>query len=89
MPDENGNPSPGEPGHWRYRKDMKITRGITRMASIVKESKPVEESLTESGAMGLSKAEQTALIKKLNPKAYVPKLEKERVKLILKLQKGK
>jgi len=46
----------------------------------------VEEILTKQGAYMLSKAEQVALIKELGGEK-IPRLEKDRVSLILKLQK--
>jgi len=37
MPDENGNPIPGEPGHYRYEKDKAIkSSGVTGMGAIKK-----------------------------------------------------
>ncbi len=52
----------------------------------VRVEKPVEKKLSEKEAVDLSKDEQVALIKKLDPEAEIPGLEKDRVALILKLQ---
>ena len=45
------------------------------------------KKLTEKQIYDLIKSEQVALINKLDPKANIPRLEADRVKLILDLQK--
>lgn len=51
---------------------------------IVKELKYTEKELKK-----MNKKQQTDLIKELDPTAKIPKLEKDRIKLILKLIGGK
>ncbi len=100
--DEHGNVLPGFPGHYRYRKEVnaKARHGTTGMQNYGKDKKedsPKEPpkdrpELSKSEIYALNKARQTELIKELahetdDTHIAIPKLEKDRVNLILKLQK--
>ncbi len=96
--DEHGNPLPGTPGHWRYKKDMGIKTGTTGMKNFGKaaeeppkpeeKTKPPEKiKLSKAELFALTKTRQTEIIKELGgDDAKVPRYEKDRVAMILKLQ---
>ncbi len=91
-----------DPSHWRYKKNKGIKHGTTTMADIFgkkeKEEHPVNEdgspgknikikkaTFTEKFLFDQTKAWQVTKLKELKSDK-IPKYEKDRVALILKLQ---
>jgi len=95
MPDENGNPLPGEKGHWRFKKDLALSKerhGTTGMKDLTgsKEKKPerplpvVEKVYDAKGAKAFNRQEQLNLLEARKVKVPSKAKEAKLVELILK-----
>ena len=84
MPDENGNALPGEPEHWRYKKEQGIAaHGTTTMAIFSKKKKPeVEEKEKPKEAEEETKKEEP---KKLTEKELIALTKAEQIEMLKKL----
>lgn len=81
MPDKDGNALPGEPAHWRYKKDQRIkardAKGVTSTDNSLKKKESKEKTSDDEGLrlederQKLSKIE----IRDLNKKEQVVLLE--------------
>ena len=87
MPDEKGQPLPGEPTHWRFRKDQAIKGNGTTKVSDVYKPKPKEEKkkkiYTKAEILDLVRKDQEEILNKRGVKFLYKDNEKDLVKKIL------
>ena len=90
MPDENGNPLPGEVGHWRHRKDSAASKekhGTTAVKDVLKPVEPNPEPnriWLKEDIIALNRNKQEFILRKRKVKFTQKDRESDLVRKILK-----